>query len=411
MARFLLAWEFGDGLGHASRFRQLAQGLRARGHEIDLMLREIVHARSVLGDLGLRLLQAPYWMHQTMGGPSPTISLTEILVGNGYLQPDHLDGLVQGWLAAFDLIRPDVLVADYAPTATIAARIKGIPVATVGGGFYLPPDVSPLPPFRTWEPIEPGRVAYWEQRVTQTVNSVLARHGAPAVPRLSAILRGDKPLLCCWPELDPYQRHTLSGSAGKTDVGLGPTFLSESGEAPQWPEGDGPCVFAYVRSTHGDLLALLQALDASGCRTLCYLPEVAAGRPAPLASPRIRYASRPVDLTQTLSQARLLICHAGESTLAQGLMAGVPMLLLPTQAEQFLNAQGVAQLGAGVNAAAHGQPVPYAQQLHTLLHTDSYRRAAQHMAQRYRDVDPRILDQTLTDACEALLYTRPPAGR
>jgi len=275
---------------------------------------------SVLGDLGLRVLQAPFWMHQTVGGPNPTISLTEILVGNGYLQADHLDGLVQGWLAALELIRPDVLVADYAPTATLAARIKGIPVATVGGGFYLPPDACPLPPFRTWEPIEPGRIAYWEQRVTQTVNTVLARHGAPAVARLSAIFRGDKPLLCGWPELDPYQRHaerhTLPATSGQVDTALGPTFLNEGGEAPQWPEGDGPCVLAYVRSTHADLIPLLQALDQSACRTLCYLPEVAAGRPAPLASPRIRYAARPVDLAQALPQASLLISHAGEATLA-----------------------------------------------------------------------------------------------
>lgn len=407
MARFLLAWEFGDGLGHASRFRPLAQSLRQRGHEVDLMLREIVHARSVLGDLGLRVLQAPFWMHQTVGGPNPTISLTEILVGNGYLQADHLDGLVQGWLAALDLIRPDVLVADYAPTATLAARIKGIPVATVGGGFYLPPDACPLPPFRTWEPIEPGRIAYWEQRVTQTVNTVLARHGAPAVPRLSAIFRGDKPLLCCWPELDPYQRHdqrhTLPAASSDVDTGLGPTFLNEGGEAPQWPEGDGPCVFAYVRSTHADLIQLLQALDQSACRTLCYLPEVAAGRPAPLASPRIRYAGRPVDLAQALPQASLLISHAGEATLAQALLAGVPLLLLPTQAEQFLNAQGVAQLGAGLNAATHGQPVPYAPLIHTLLHTGSYRAAAQAMAHRYRDFLPSALNQTLTAACESLL--------
>ncbi len=415
MARFLLAWELGDGLGHASRFRPLAQGLRAQGHEVDLMLREIVHARSVLGDLGLRLLQAPFWMHQTVGGPNPSISLTEILVGNGYLQPDHLDGLAQGWLAALDLIRPDVLVADYAPTATIAAHIKGIPVAAVGGGFCLPPDASPLPPFRTWEPIEPGRIAYWEQRVTQTVNTVLARHGAPAVPRLSAIFRGDKPLLCCWPELDPYlrheqrhdqrhdQRHTPPAAAGDVDAGLGPTFLNEGGEAPIWPEGDGPRVFAYVRSTHGDLLALLQALEQSGCRTLCYLPEVAAGRPAPLVSPRIRYAGRPVDLAQALPQADLLISHAGEATLAQALLAGVPMLLLPTQAEQFLNAQGVVRLGAGLNAATHGQPAPYAQLLHALLHTDSYRAAAQGMAHRYRDFLPSALNQALTAACESLL--------
>jgi len=150
----------------------------------------------------------------------------------------------------------------------------------------------------------------------------------------------------------------------------------------------------------------LQALDQSGCRTLCFLPEVAAGRPAPLVSPHIHYAGRPVDLAQALPQASLLISHAGESTLAQALLAGVPMLLLPTQTEQFLNAQRVAQLGAGLNAAEHGQPVPYGPLLHRLLHTPSYREAAQGMARRYTDFLPSSLNLTLTAACESLLNDR-----
>jgi hypothetical protein len=132
MARFLLSWEFGGGLGHAGRFKPLAQALMQRGHQVDLMLRDIVHTRALLADLDVRVLQAPVWLHQTVGVPTPTISLAEILMGNGYLQAGTLAGLVAGWQTVMDMLRPDVVVADYAPTATIAARIAGIPVATVG---------------------------------------------------------------------------------------------------------------------------------------------------------------------------------------------------------------------------------------------------------------------------------------
>jgi UDP:flavonoid glycosyltransferase YjiC (YdhE family) len=36
-----------------------------------------------------------------------------------------------------------------------------------------------------------------------------------------------------------------------------------------------------------------------------------------------------VSLPQALAQADLCVCHAGEATLAQSLLAGVPLLMLP----------------------------------------------------------------------------------
>lgn len=402
MARFLMCWEFGGGLGHAGRFKPLAQALMARGHHVDLMLREIVHTRSLLGDLGVRILQAPFWMHQTVGVPNPQISLTEIMMGNGYLQPSSLAGLVAGWQGVMALAQPDVVVADYAPTATIAARILGIPVATVGIGFYLPPDASPLPPFRTWEPIQAGRVRHYDQLVLGTVNQVLRDQGASPVAKLADIFRGDKPLLCTWPELDHYDRGPLPAD----EAYHGPTFLPSCGEAPVWPEGDGPKVFAYVRATHPDHIALLQALDDQGCRTLCYMPEVASGKPAPVSSQRICYAKGPVDLGQAMAACKLVVCHAGEATIAQSLLAGVPMLLLPTQAEQFLNACGVEACGAGINTATRPGPTPFKPLLDELLNKPAHAQGARALARRYDSFTHEGQTRALVNAFESLL-TRP----
>lgn len=402
MARFLLCWEFGGGLGHAGRFKPLAQELIRRGHQVDLMLRDIVHTRALLGDLnaqGARILQAPIWLHQTVGLPNPLISLSEIVTGNGYLKASSLMGLVEGWRGAMQMAQTDVVVADYAPTATIAARTLGIPVASVGIGFYVPPDASPLPPFRTWEPIAAGRVEHYDQLVLNSVNEVLQGYQAPPLHKLADIFRGDLPLLCTWPELDHYGRGPLP--AGQHY--MGPTFLPSGGEAPQWPEGDGPTVFAYVRSTHPDHLALLQALDKLGCRTLCYMPEVAAGKPEPLKSARIRYAQGPVHLGQALPQAQLAICHAGEATLAQAILAGVPVMMLPTQAEQFLMAVRVEQAGAGINVAARPRPTDYTALLRQMLHEPAHRQATQALAQRYQAFTHEGQTSDLVDAFESLI--------
>lgn len=402
MARFLLCWELGGGLGHAGRFKPLAQELMRRGHQVDLVLRDVVHTRALLGDLnaqGARILQAPIWLHQTAGMPNPVISLSEIVMGNGYLQADALMGLVEGWRGAMQLARPDVIVADYAPTAALAARTLGLPVASIGIGFYLPPDANPLPPFRTWEPIQAGRVEHVDQRVLNTVNEVLSRHEAPALTKLADLFRGDLPLLCTWPELDHYGRGELP--AGQRY--MGPNFQPAAGETPRWPEGDGPAVFAYIRSSHPDHLALLQALDQLGGRALCYLPEVAAGQPEPLRSPRIRYAKGPVHLGQALPQAQLVVCHAGEATLAQAMLAGAPVLMLPMQAEQFLLALRVEQAGAGINVASRPRPTNYKSLLTQMLGQPAHRQAAQALAQRYQAFSHEQQTAELVSAFESLI--------
>lgn len=399
MARFLLCWEFGGGLGHAGRLKPLAEGLMQAGHTVDLALREIVHTRALLQDLGARVLQAPLWTHQTVGLPHPTVSLAEILIGNGYLRADTLDALVAGWRSLMNLTRPDVIVADYAPTATLAARILGIPVATVGLGFYLPPEATPIPPFRIWEPITPGRVAYADRTVRETVNQVLRDQGARPVTHLAEILRGDLPLLCTWPEMDHYQRGALP--AGQRYHG--PNFLPSWGETPVWPEGQGPQVFAYLRTTHPDHAALLQALADAGCRTLCYMPEVAAGKPPPVVSPHIRYSAGPVHLGQALPACKLVICHGGEATLAQALLHGVPLMLLPTQAEQFLMSQRMEDAGVAINVAARPRPSAFGPMLDVLLKQPGHAAQARALAQRHAGFSHAAQTRELVTAVTSLL--------
>ena len=58
----------------------------------------------------------------------------------------------------------------------------------------------------------------------------------------------------------------------------GVEFLPHSGTPPEWPPGDGPVVFAYLKSAHPDHAAVLQALVDAGCRVACYLPELGGGK-------------------------------------------------------------------------------------------------------------------------------------
>lgn len=399
MARFLMAWEFGSGLGHAGRMAPLAQALVERGHQVDVVLKEVVHTQSMFKAVPVRIFQAPLWMHRTFGLPSPQATLAEIVLNAGYLKADSLGALVGAWRSLMQVTQADAVIADYAPTALIAAHIEGLPTASLGIGFYVPPDVAPIPPFRTWESLQQGRVAYHDQQALDVVNQVVQAGGAQPLSKLAQIFRGDRPLLCTWPELDHYGR----GELPPGERYFGPNVSPASGLAPQWPEGQGPKVFAYIRHGHPDHLNMLEALVAKGCRTLVYMPEVSSGQPPPLSSPLIHYSRGPVHLQQVLADCALLVCHAGAGTMTEALLAGVPVLMLPAQAEQFLIAMRVQDTGAGINAAQQARPPKFKAMVDTLLDRAEHRRAAQALAHKYAGFSLEQQTQDLVAEFEALL--------
>jgi UDP:flavonoid glycosyltransferase YjiC (YdhE family) len=389
MAHFHLCWELGGGLGHAGRLKMLAQALLARGHRVSLSLRDLMHTQALLAELDLPKLQAPVWLHQAAGLPSPPGSLAEILLHCGYLEPAALRGMVDGWRAMFALLRPDMLVADFAPTAILAARGIGLRSASVGNGFYSPPPGQPLPAL---QPAPAGRLAASEARVLHTANALLA--GAP-LAHAAELFLGDLPLLCTWPELDHYARPESAAARW-----FGPSFMPDAGAPPQWPAGDGPKVFAYLKSSHPSHGALLRALAEEGCRTLVYLPEVAGGAAPPVGSPLLRYASGPVALAQALPEADLCVSHAGEATLAQSLLAGVPLLMLPSHTEQFMLARRVARSGAGYNAALLTPSSDWRGALRRVLDDGRHRQAASAFAARHRGFSQQRMNAELAALLE-----------
>lgn len=401
MAKVLLAWELGSGLGHVGTLVPIADELARRGHGVALCLLDLVGTRMVLHGLPHPCLQAPLPL---LGGAPvrDPMSLAEILHGCGYRDADILDALVRGWRATLGCVGADVLVADFAPTAVLAARTLGTPSLSVGVGFQLPPAGRPLPSLRPWERLAPDRLDAAEAHVVGTANRVLQRYGAAPIEQGWQIFSGDRALVCDWPELDAYARGDLP--AGERWHGR--AFDPGAGEAPAWPSGEGPRVFAYLKGAHRDVPAVLRALAARGCRTLCYSPQVASGMPKPVEDPSIRYAGGPVNLASALRESAVVVCHAGGATIAQSLLAGVPLLMLPLQNEQGLNALVVMRMRAGVGVFPQPRPFDYGAALATLLDGNTARDAARAFASAHAGFSIARQTSDLCDAVEAALRSR-----
>jgi UDP:flavonoid glycosyltransferase YjiC (YdhE family) len=128
---------------------------------------------------------------------------------------------------------------------------------------------------------------------------------------------------------------------------------------------------------------VMAAIAALGLRAIVCAPGIAEDLRRKYESPRVIVSTRPFRLDRLLADCDLAIGYAGHAMTAGMLVAGIPLLLLPTQLERFLLATRVASMGAGV-AVNPEMPVPdYRALIRTLLDETSYRENAQRFAKKY----------------------------
>lgn len=393
MASVLFAWELGANLGHLTRLRPVATALQARGHTLSFALRDVMGGHALLPPGLGRLYQAPVAINPQ---PRPAWTMADVLIACGHGHAGGLAGLVAAWRSLLEASACDAVIADHAPTALLAARAMGVPALHIGHGFSVPPRLSPLPVFRDWAPPPGAHAGAVDAQVLHCVNSVLRDAGARPLDRLCDLFYPERTLLCTWPELDHYGG--LGRAAGDC---IGPDCEYMPGAEPTWPGGTGPHVLAYLRSTHPGHAEVLKALAACGLPTLCHLPGDGA---EPAHAQSLRYSRQPLDLRRALPRCSLLVCHAGQASVAQALRLGIPVLMLPEHAEQHLLARQVERSGAGINAATLPQPVAYEPLIAAMTQHDSPQaQAARAVAQRHARFDPAGLTARIVDAAESLV--------
>lgn len=378
MARFLYAWELGGNLGHIGTFTPVAQQLREAGHEVTFVVRE-THACHLL--LGRRFgwTQAPRFDGPAHG--AAPISYADILAGSGYADPGTLMGLLVAWRTQFQQARPDLVFADHAPTAMLAARTLGIPVMLFGTGFSVPPSRSPWPAMRTWEPNDEGLLAARERQLLDVVNGVLALLDAAPLARLCALFDVAETGLRTLPELDQYQDRP----AGRYWGLLAHAPLPAPGPdappppSPAWPAGPGPRIYAYLRHEPALAAAILAAIRQSTGSSIVYYPDWTADVGHP---PGMQILTQPADLGRLAHEADIAIAN-GASTIGTFLMAGKPVLSIACHLEHYLSGLRLAQLGAGLVLRADGPVDAIAPALQRLHSNGAFGEQARRFAARY----------------------------
>lgn len=388
MSRILFAWELGANFGHLARDLPVAARLRDLGHDVLFAVRDIRVAEQVLSPNGFRFLQAP-------GGPQdarrrpPSANYSEMLLGEGYADARWMQASINVWTALFSLQQTELVVFNHAPTALLAARVSDIPVVITGNGFEVPPCSDPLPTIRPWENLPAERLRQADTHLLSTINKILGHHGKPSLRRISDLFAGVPTLLTTFPELDHY------GARNGVKY-VGPLSALPSTTEQAWTSGGGSRVFAYLRPSAPGFEQILAALQEADASVICVAPGISHEMKARFASPSFTIATAPVPVTSVLQQADLAVV-SGAGTMADALMAGVPLLMVPEVVEQALAAQRVELLGAGVLWRPPRTLESARAMLRTTLSNASLKFEAQRLAERHGEYAHEGAVQSVVD--------------
>jgi UDP:flavonoid glycosyltransferase YjiC (YdhE family) len=390
------AWEIGEDLGHITSFLPLALELRRRGHDVITALRELPRAESIIGRHGFTMLQAPLWHGTLLNPPQPSISYAELLFFFGYLDASRLTAMIKAWTSLISLIGPDLVVADHAPTALIAARVLGIPRATIGSGFELPPPTTPFPNMRPWLNVPPERLIQSDQRVLKTINAAMDVLSTQPLERLSELFECSKHFLITLSELDPYPSRDAAQY-------YGPILTEATGDIPEWPQGGGPKVFAYLKPHYPQLEGVFTALAKLECRTAAFIGGLSTHTLSKIRNNTTFVSHSPYDIERAASGCDFCVCHAGHGTTCTLLLKGKPLLLLPMQLEQYLTAKRVSEAGAGVIVGGEHPHNDFGAAASQIINSPDLARRAQEIAQRYVDSNSASTVTRIANECEEVV--------
>jgi UDP:flavonoid glycosyltransferase YjiC (YdhE family) len=118
------------------------------------------------------------------------------------------------------------------------------------------------------------------------------------------------------------------------------------GIAPQWPQGSGKRIYAYLKRSAA-IEEILEELARRQQPTLVYAMGIEPAVRQRFESTSMRFETRPLDMSAVARECDLAVLNANHGTLCDLLLAGKPLLMLPLHLEQRVLAERVSGLGVG----------------------------------------------------------------
>jgi UDP:flavonoid glycosyltransferase YjiC (YdhE family) len=335
----------GGGFGHISRCLALAQALEQRGWQTGFALAGLHLEKVRASDAGRQIykLHRPFQPRPERGDtPAYTFvsGLSYQLLRDGLVSPAAIRASVAEQLAVVRRFRPQVIIGDTWPLASIVADLAGLPLVQISRAI-----THPQGPGVIWWQDLPAELAPPDLR--PLINPLLAEWGMVPIDRAEDLLRGDLYLVPSLPELDPLPE-------AENILYSGPFVRPGQEELPDWVhrlEAGPPVVYA---STGGGAAGvgglsfyhlLIDALWGAPLRVVVSTGtrlSPAELPPLPANFTAVRWAPGPA----VIARSRLALYAGGFGTTMELARLGTPGLAIPFHSEQESNARRLAAAGA-----------------------------------------------------------------
>lgn len=332
--RVLMCWEFGGGNGHVRQLKIIGERLAALGFDIVYALRR-PDAGSAVGISAEAIRPAPNWPLRPPAAGSRG-EMTSATYGDFLAQMmlgprDDLAERLASWQALIEAERPDLIIADYAPSVSLLYYGR-IPIVAIGNGYVLPPtSLASFPRLLENVPLQ-----HEERDVVDRLNAAVRPYNGMPISRFPQINRADRSYLLALPCIDPYREDRDGGWLGSLDTKDIVLRMRRS----QW-------LFAYFNEKQQTDMRLIEGLVRTRLqgKAVFSLPLrqtikklEAAGISAPDGLAYLPY--------ELLSCG--VIVHQGSAGMAMaGIAAGIPQVMIRTDLEKRLVAEAIAARNAG----------------------------------------------------------------
>jgi rhamnosyltransferase subunit B len=389
MKTILLGWELGANFGHVGPLLHLAREFQRRGLRPVFALRDVVGPRALLGRDAFPVLQAPVWPRPSSlpGRPFAPSSYGDIMALHGFAQAEDLAAMVAAWDRLIELVKPDLVLAEFSPTLCLAA-FGAISTALLGTGYTMPPVDKPrFPPF---QPGPPPLIA--ESRLLEAVQAVQTKRQRPMPASLPGLFDAPLRMITSFPELDPYR-------ALRREPLLGP-LEPLPGASIERPKRR---LFAYLGDDHPALSMIVECLAELDAQMEVYLRgEVGVFRRL-LAARGAVIHDHPPPFGMVMPRASVVMSQAGSATAHAALAAGRPQLLFPLHQEADLTARALEQLGVGLRVPSNATKAAIGAALEQILDDQALAAKAAEIGETVAARTGRDALGIATDACLKLM--------
>lgn len=387
MARFLLGWELGANRGHIERLSAIANRLASDGHSVAVALQRIDGGRGGFAD-GVELWQAPVWPRLLVNvsgiGGSRAASMGDILVRLGLDRAETLAALIGGWDSILRAVRPDVVIADFAPALLCAARGR-VPSIGAGTGFErVPAHMAEFPS------LGGGAKAYDESTTLAAANAGLRLAGRAPVAALPALMGADVSLAGVFAELDVYSRW-------RTEPVIAPNIAQP---LPPVAGGGGDELFVYGFERMSAESELWPGLAASGLKVRVHVPNAPAPLVEAITRAGLMFEPEPLPFAEIVRRSALVASHGGHGFVCSALVAGLPQVVVHYDLEKRGYGAGVRKAGLGGEVALGAiKAAPFAESLRRIFDDAGLRDRARKAAVSFRErATPSFTDVTVEAA-------------